>query len=110
MGTCHVNPGAAYLGAYPGVGAYHSIGQNSHLGTYPGVAACPGHYGTHLYAYIEYSLIAYVVPLTRLCQTRLIITEMCTSLEMGGETERAGNVGGLRNCTAAKGKPRETSQ
>ena len=36
MGACHVDLGAAYLGAYPGVGAYHSIGRNSYLGAYPG--------------------------------------------------------------------------
>ena len=45
MGACHVDLGAAYLGAYPGVGAYHSTGQNSYLGAYPGVGACPGDYG-----------------------------------------------------------------
>ena len=45
MGACHADLGAAYLGAYPGVGAYHSTGQNSYLGAYPGVGACPGDYG-----------------------------------------------------------------
>ena len=33
------------LGAYPGVGAFHSSGKISHLGAYPGVGACPGDYG-----------------------------------------------------------------
>ena len=47
MGACHVDLGAAYLGAYPGVGAYHSIGQNSYLGAYPGVGACPGYYSIY---------------------------------------------------------------
>ena len=45
MGACHVDLEAAYLGAYPGVGPYHSTGQNSYLGAYPGVGACPGDYG-----------------------------------------------------------------
>ena len=37
---------AVCLGAYPGVGAYHSIRKNSYMGAYPGVGACPGYYGT----------------------------------------------------------------
>ena len=36
MGACHVDLGAAYLGAFPGMGAYHSTGQNSYLGAYAG--------------------------------------------------------------------------
>ena len=35
MGTCHIALGAACLGAYPGVGAFHSTRQNSYLGAYP---------------------------------------------------------------------------
>ena len=46
MGACHVDLGAAYLGTYPGVGAYYSTGQNSYLGAYPGVGAYAGDYGT----------------------------------------------------------------
>ena len=46
MGACHVDLGAAYLGAYPGVGAYHSTGQNSYLGAYPGVGTYAGDYGS----------------------------------------------------------------
>ena len=46
MGACHIDLGAAYLGAYPGVGAYHSTGQNSYLGAYAGVGAYPGDYGS----------------------------------------------------------------
>ena len=45
MGTCHVDLRAAYLGAYPGVGAYHSTGKNSYLSAYLGVGAWPGDYG-----------------------------------------------------------------
>ena len=45
MGACHVDLGAAYLGAYLGVGAYHLTGQNSYLGAYPGVGAYAGDYG-----------------------------------------------------------------
>ena len=45
MGACHVDLGEAYLGAYPGVGAYLSTGQNSYLGAYPGVGAYAGDYG-----------------------------------------------------------------
>ena len=40
MGACHIALGAACLGAYTGVGAFHSIRQNSYLGSYP------GYYGT----------------------------------------------------------------
>ena len=47
MGACYVDLRAAYLGAYPGVGAYHSTGKNSYLGAYPGVGACPGDYGNY---------------------------------------------------------------
>ena len=36
MGACHVDLGAAYLGAYPGVGACHSTEQNSYLDVYLG--------------------------------------------------------------------------
>ena len=50
MGACHVDLGAAYLGAYPGVGAYLSTGQNSYLGAYPGVGAYAGDYGNKKYA------------------------------------------------------------
>ena len=49
MGTCHVDLGAAYLGAYPEAGAYHSTGQNSYLGACPGVGAYPGDYGNTKY-------------------------------------------------------------
>ena len=45
MGACHIALGAACLGAYPGVGAFHSTRQNSYLGAYPGVGAYPGYYG-----------------------------------------------------------------
>ena len=37
MGSCHIVLGEACLGAYPGVGAFYSLRQNSYLGTYPGV-------------------------------------------------------------------------
>ena len=40
VGACHIVLGAACLGAYPVVGAFHPIRQNSYLGAYP------GYYGT----------------------------------------------------------------
>ena len=49
LGTRLVNLGAALPGRLPGVGAYHSTGQNSYLGAYPGVGACPGDYGNYYY-------------------------------------------------------------
>ena len=36
VGACHIALGEACLGAYPGVGAFHSTRQNSYLGAYPG--------------------------------------------------------------------------
>ena len=47
MGACHIALGAACLGAYPGVGTYHSIRKNSSLGAYLGVGACPGYYSIY---------------------------------------------------------------
>ena len=41
MGACHVDLGAAYLGAYL------STGQNSYLGAYPGVDAYAGDYSIY---------------------------------------------------------------
>ena len=45
MGACHIIVRKIYLGAYPGVGAFRSSGQNGYLGAYPGVGAFPGDYG-----------------------------------------------------------------
>ena len=45
MGACHIVLGTACLGAYPGVGAFHSTKRNSYLGAYPGVGAYLGYYG-----------------------------------------------------------------
>ena len=41
VGACHIAVGEVCLGAYPGVGAFHSHKQNSYLGAYP------GYYGTY---------------------------------------------------------------
>ena len=35
VGACHIALDEACPGAYPGVGAFHSPGQNSYLGAYP---------------------------------------------------------------------------
>ena len=43
----HIALGETCLGAYPGVGAFHSSRQDSYLGTYPRVGAYPGYYGIY---------------------------------------------------------------
>ena len=48
VGACHIIVRKIYLGAYPGVGAFRSSGQNGYLGAYPGVGACPGDYGIYI--------------------------------------------------------------
>ena len=49
MGACHIALGAACLGVYLGVGAFHSTRQKSYLGTYPrvGTYMYPGYYGMY---------------------------------------------------------------
>ena len=55
----------SYLGAYPGVGTFHSCGKNQHLGAYPGVGACPGDYSIYI---VDHS---YVFPLSEHCDSSL---------------------------------------
>ena len=42
---CIILAHVTWVGACPGMGAFHSSSQNSYMGAYPGVGACPGHYG-----------------------------------------------------------------
>ena len=45
VGACHIFWVKGAMGAYPGVGAFHSCGKINPLGAYPGVGAYPGYYG-----------------------------------------------------------------
>ena len=71
MGACYIVLGAACLGAYPGVGAFHLTRQNSYLGAYP------GYYGTKVMC------VCVCVWDKTLCGWVSLLSAVCSVQELG---------------------------